>query len=303
MIEIISDFFIKKHNITGLSHSRRVQGIVCSVSGIVLNLIMFVFKFTASVFSGSVAAAVDAVHNLTDCASSCVTLISFILSGRRSTEKYPMGFGRIEYVAGFIVSVVLISAGAQLVKVSVSKIITPEPVTFSLLSVVILLISFFIKLYMAFFNHRISRKIESSALAAASTDCLCDSIATFVAAISVILVRFTSFNVDAWGGLIVSLFILFAGCKSAKDSIKSIVGVQVDDGISVAVKAKLSDFSCVVGVEDVSIHDYGPANRILTVKVRFEEKTDARMIDNIREKTNTVVYESDGYNVMIIPVI
>lgn len=303
MIEIISDFFIKRHDITDLSHSRRIYGTVCSLSGIFLNLVLFVMKLTASVFSGSVAAAVDAVHNLTDSASSCVTLISFIVAGKKKTKKYPMGLGRIEYVAGFIVSVVLISAGLELAKVSFSKIITPEPVTFSLLSVVMLSVSFFVKLYMAVYNRRISRKISSAALSAASTDCLCDSIATLVATLAVILVEFTSFNTDAWGGLIVSLFILFAGCKSAKDTIKMIIGHPVDEELNFLIKERLEDFSSAVTVEEVAVHDYGPDSRILAVKIRFERNTDVQIIDNLRTQIQTLLAEKNKYELLIIPVI
>ena len=303
MIEIISDFFIKRHDITDLSHSRRIYGTVCSLSGIFLNLVLFVMKLTASIFSGSVAAAVDAVHNLTDSASSCVTLISFILSGKRKTKKYPMGLGRIEYVAGFIVSVVLISAGLELAKVSFTKIITPEPVTFSLLSVVMLSVSFFVKLYMAVYNRRISRKISSAALSAASTDCLCDSIATLVATLALIFVEFTSFNTDAWGGLIVSLFILFAGCKSAKDTIKMIIGQPVDEELNFLIKERLEDFSSAVTVEEVAVHDYGPDSRILAVKIRFERHTDVQIIDNLRMQIQTLFAEKNKYELLIIPVI
>lgn len=303
MIEIISDFFIKRHDITDLSNSRRVYGTVCSLSGIFLNLVLFVFKLMASIFSGSVAAAVDAVHNLTDSASSCVTLISFILSGKQKTKKYPMGLGRIEYVAGFIVSVVLISAGFELAKASVTKIITPEPVTFSWLSVIMLSASFFVKLYMAFFNRRISRKISSAALEAASTDCLCDSIATLVATFAVILVNFTSFNADAWGGLIVSLFILFAGCKSAKDTVKMIVGHPVDEDICYIIKETTEEFASVVNVEEIALHDYGPDNRILTVKIRFEKNIDIQMIDNLRIQMQKLLSDENGYELLIIPLI
>jgi divalent metal cation (Fe/Co/Zn/Cd) transporter len=156
---------------------------------------------------------------------------------------------------------------------------------------------------MAFFNRRISRKISSSALAAASIDCLCDSIATLIAALSVLLVKFTSFNFDAWGGLIVSLFILFAGCKSAKDTVKMIVGQPVSDDLYFLIKEKIEDFSCVMNVEEIAVHDYGPDNRILTVKVRFEKNSDVQSVDNLRIDTQTLLAGINGYKLMIIPLI
>lgn len=287
MIEIISDFFARKKKIDTPLGMRRLYGMVCSLTGVLLNLIMFVLKLIASVLTGSVAAAVDAVHNLTDSASSVVTFLSFVFTDGKRTKKYPMGTGRIEYVAGFVVAIVLIIAGFSLAKTSLVKIITPEPVTFSLVSVIMLVFSFLTKFYMAFFNRRISRKISSAALAAASVDCLCDSIATLIAAFAVILVKFTSFNFDAWGGLAVSLFILFAGCKSAKDTVNMIVGIPVDDELyDKTVEVFRSEYPEVT-VENMMIHDYGPGNRILAVSVTVPEDYPAVRLAEIQEKLSS----------------
>lgn len=294
MIEIISDYFVRKMKIDTPAAVRRLYGMVCSLAGVFLNLVMFILKLIASILTGSVAAAVDAVHNLTDSASSVVTLLSFVFTDGKRTKKYPMGTGRLEYVAGFVVAIVLITAGFSLAKTSLVKIITPEPVTFSLVSVIMLVLSFLTKLYMAFFNRRISRKISSSALAAASVDCLCDSIATLIAAFAVILVKFTSFNFDSWGGLAVSLFILFAGCKSAKDTVKMIVGIPVcDDLYEDVVKLFSREFHAVT-VESMMIHDYGPGNRILSVHVTVPEDSPAEFLCTIQEKLSGEVAEKTG---------
>ena len=294
MIEIISDFFARKKKIDTPLGMRRVYGMVCSLTGVLLNLIMFILKLIASVLTGSVAAAVDAVHNLTDSASSVVTFLSFVFTDGKRTKKYPMGTGRIEYVAGFVVAIVLITAGFSLAKTSLVKIITPEPVTFSLVSVIMLVFSFLTKLYMAFFNRRISRKISSAALAAASVDCLCDSIATLIAAFAVILVKFTSFNFDAWGGLAVSLFILFAGCKSAKDTVKMIVGIPVDDELYDDIVMMFSRDFPDVKVGGIMIHDYGPGNRILAVSVMLSEDSNSDFLYAIQEKLRREVLEKTG---------
>lgn len=294
MIEIISDFFARKKKIDTPLGMRRFYGMVCSLTGVLLNLIMFVLKLIASVLTGSVAAAVDAVHNLTDSASSVVTFLSFVFTDGKRTKKYPMGTGRLEYVAGFVVAIVLITAGFSLAKTSLVKIITPEPVTFSLVSVVMLVFSFLTKLYMAFFNRRISRKISSAALAAASVDCLCDSIATLIAAFAVILVKFTSFNFDAWGGLAVSLFILFAGCKSAKDTVKMIVGIPVDDELYNDIVMMFSRDFPDVKVGGIMIHDYGPGNRILAVSVMLPEDSNSDFLYAIQEKLGREVLEKTG---------
>ncbi len=300
MIEIISDFFVRKMKIDTPAAVRRLYGMVCSLAGVLLNLIMFILKLVASILTGSVAAAVDAVHNLTDSASSVVTLLSFVFADGKRTKKYPMGKGRLEYVAGFVVAIVLITAGFSLAKTSLVKIISPEPVTFSFVSVSLLVLSFLTKLYMAFFNRRISRKISSSALAAASVDCLCDSVATLIAALAVILIKFTSFNFDAWGGFAVSLFILFAGCKSAKDTVKMIVGIPVDDEFYDDIVTVFSREFPDVTVEGMMIHDYGPENRILAVSVAVSEEKPVGLLAEIQEKLSGEVAEKTGCELQTI---
>ena len=218
MIEIISGFFINRCPGRDFRTTRCIYGTVCSVCGIFLNFVMFLLKITAGFFSGSVAATVDAVHNLTDSASSVVTLLSFILPYRKSslTEK-------TECLAGFFVGVMLIFAGLTLAKASAEKITSPETVVFSGFSLAMLIISVLIKLYMAYFNLRTGEKISSVALKAAAADCLCDSISTLIAAAALVAAKFTSFNLDAWGGLAVSVFILLAGAKSVKETVSLLI--------------------------------------------------------------------------------
>ena len=272
MIEIISKIFIKDSKNYTSASVRRGYGIICAICGIGLNLLLFVFKLAASSFSGSVAVAVDAVHTLTDSASSALSLLSFLLSGQKKTKNFPLGKGRIEYVAGFIIAIVLITAGGQLAKTSVIKIINPEPITFSSVSVLLLIISVLTKFYMAHFNFKYSRIFSSATLKASATDCLCDSIATLFAAFAVISVKFTSLNIDAWGGLIVSLFILFAGCKSAKDTIKLILGMTPDDEMIEKINNTVSNFSEIYYVDNIVMLDYGPENRILNMNVHFRNE-------------------------------
>lgn len=288
MIKIISKIFIKDSENYSSPTVRRAYGIICAVCGIALNLLLFFFKLAASAFSGSVAAAVDAVHNLTDSASSAVSLLSFLLSGQKKTKKFPLGKGRIEYIAGFIIAIVLITAGFQLAKTSIMKIITPEPVTFSLVSVSLLIISVLTKFYMAHFNSKYGEKISSAALKASATDCLCDSISTLIAAFAVIAANFTTLNIDAWGGLIVSLFILFAGCKSAKDTIKMLLGTTPDKEMLEQIDSTISNFSEIDFVDNIILHDYGPENRILNMNVHFKNEL---LLSDAAEIVNSSVQE------------
>ena len=297
MIEIFSKIFIKDRENYNSPPVRKAYGIICAACGIALNLLMFFLKLMASAFTGSVAAAVDAIHNLTDSASSAVTLLSFLLSGQKKTKKFPLGKGRIEYIAGFIIAIVLITAGFQLAKASVMKIITPEPVTFSILSVSLLIISVLTKFYMAHFNSKYGKLISSAALKASATDCLCDSIATLIAAFAVIAVKFTTLNIDAWGGLAVSLFILYAGCKAAKDTVKMLLGSTPDDEMIEKINSTISHYPEITSADNIILHDYGPENRILNIDVQFShgllisdaEKIVSSAADEIRKATDCQV--------------
>lgn len=300
MIEIISKIFIKDRENYSSPPVRRAYGIICAACGIVLNLLMFFFKLIVSAFTGSVAAAVDAIHNLTDSASSAVTLLSFLLSGQKRTKKFPLGKGRIEYIAGFIIAIVLITAGFQLAKASIMKIITPEPVTFSLISVSLLIISVLTKFYMAHFNSKYSKKISSAALKASATDCLCDSIATLIAAFAVIAVKFTTLNIDAWGGLTVSLFILYAGCKAAKDTVKMLIGMAPDEEIVEEINSILNQFAEIKSAGNIVLHDYGPENRLLTIEVSFSDELLLSDTVKITETAAQAIKNATGCQVQLI---
>ncbi len=299
MIKLFSEIFIKDNENLSLPSVRRGYGLICAAAGIALNLLMFFFKLAASTLTGSVAAAVDAIHNLTDSASSVVTLLSFLFSDKRKTDRFPSGLGRIEYIAGFIISVVLLSAGFKLASSSVTKIITPEPVTFSLLSVSLLLISVLTKFYMARFNSYYGKKISSAALKASATDCLCDSIATLIAAFAVIAIKFTPFNFDAWGGLAVSLFILYAGIKSMKDTISQLLGSVPDEKMINAVASLPCTFPEIKTTDNILLHDYGVNNKYLSFEVFFEDGTDSRTIRNIQSNAENEIRKTTGCETLI----
>ena len=300
MIEIISKIFIKDRKNYDSPAVRRAYGIICSACGIALNILLCVFKLAASSFTGSVAIAVDALHNLTDSASSAVSLLSFLLSGQKKTKKFPLGKGRIEYIAGFIIAIVLIATGIEAAKSSVTKIINPEPVTFSAVSVLLLAVSVVTKFYMAHFNSRYGKKISSAALKASAADCLCDSISTLIAIISVVSVRFTALNIDAWGGLAVSMFILFAGIKSATDTTRLIIGTPPDEDTITEITKTLLLFPEIDDVCNIFLHDYGPENSILDIKVKFRDGLTLADTSDAVDRSSQQITSTTGYHVQIV---
>ncbi|MCD7774866.1 MAG: cation diffusion facilitator family transporter [Clostridiales bacterium] len=194
-----------------LSDNRRKYGTACSVVNIGVNLLLFAVKLIAGFISNSTVITVDAVHNLTDCVSSVIALLSFILGGRGQKEQQP----KREKIAGLLIYIILMVTGLTLAAESVGKIISPEKVIFSPISLVILCFSFLVKLVTACFNFRRSKAIQSAALRASCADCLCDSFTTVISIIALVFAPFTDLNFDAWGGLAVSVIILAAALKNS----------------------------------------------------------------------------------------
>ncbi len=294
MIKILSHIFIKNNKNYTDPSVRRGYGILCAVTGIALNFVMFFIKMIVGAITGSVAVSVDAIHNLTDSASSVAVFFGFLFSTKTKTKKFPSGLGRIEYIAGFLISVILLSAGFKMASASITKIITPEPVIFSVFSVIMLIISVLTKFYMAKFNYCYGKKISSSALKAASTDCLCDSFATIIAAFALTATNFTSFNIDAWGGLAVSLFILYAGCKSAKDCSGQLLGMPPDEKMLSATEQLTQLFPQIADVSDIALHDYGVNNKILSFRIVFAENTDLTSAYSIKKEISDYIHNETG---------
>jgi cation diffusion facilitator family transporter len=196
MISLFARLFIKNRSSIRDLSVRRAYGVLCSVVGIALNILLFAGKYTAGLISGSIAVTADAFNNLSDAGSSVITLIGFKFAGMKADKNHPFGHGRIEYIAGFIVSVLIIIMGFELGKSSVMKIISPEPVEAGVLTIVILAASICVKIYMGIYNRAIGKKIGSSAMRATSMDSFSDTVATLAVLISALVSRYTHYNID-----------------------------------------------------------------------------------------------------------
>lgn len=249
-------------------------GTVSGGIGIALNLLLCIGKFVAGIVSGSISVTADAFNNLTDAASSVVTLIGFRIAGQKPDDEHPFGHGRMEYLAGLIVSMLILLVGFELGKSSVEKIIHPETVSFSLLSAVILVVSVCVKLWMCLFNRALSKKIGSSALAATAADSLSDAIATTVVLIGLFVGQFTEFHIDGWLGLVVAIFILRAGLGAVKDTLDPLLGQAPDPALVKEVQNTVLSHDTIVGIHDLIIHDYGPGRRMLSLHAEIPADAD-----------------------------
>jgi cation diffusion facilitator family transporter len=230
-----------------------------------LNILLFAGKYFAGVISGSIAITADAFNNLLDAGSSVVMLVGFHFAGMKPDKEHPFGHGRVEYIAGFIVSVIILLMGFELGQSSVKKIIAPTQVDLTALSAVILMVSIAVKLYMFRYNRSISDRIKSSAMGAAATDSVSDAIATSVVLIAAMVSRVTGVEVDGWCGLLVALFILYSGYGAAKDTLSPLLGNPPSEEFVHKIEDIVMSSGTITGIHDLVVHDYGPGRVMVSL--------------------------------------
>ncbi len=250
--------------------SRGAIGRLAGITGIVCNLLLFGGKLAAGVLSGSVSITADAWNNLSDCSSAAVTLLGFHLASKPADKEHPFGHARFEYLSSLLVSVLILLIGLELGQSAIRKILSPAPIRFSPLILAILLVSIAVKLFLAFLNRKLGRKIQSEALAATATDSLCDVVATSAVLLSCLLSHFFSWNLDGWFGAAVALFILFSGAKSAKSTIDLLLGKAMDPVLVQTITDAVRAHPNVLGIHDLLIHDYGPGRRFASAHVEMD---------------------------------
>ena len=265
MIRLLSHWLIKDSQNYSDPRVRTAYGVLCGAVGIFLNLVLFAGKLLAGTISGSIAITADAFNNLSDAGSSVITLLGFKLAARKPDREHPFGFGRVEYLSGLAVSAIILLMGVELLKTSVKKIVTPEPTSFSVLGAAILGASILVKLYMAYYNRRVGRLVRSEAMRATSTDSLSDAVSTSVVLAAMILSLLTSFNVDAWSGLAVSLMIICAGFGAAKDTINPLLGQPPEPELIERIEKIVLSYPGILGIHDLIVHDYGPGRRYVSL--------------------------------------
>lgn len=265
MIPILARLLIRDRANTESPAVRKAYGILCGAVGISLNLLLFTGKFFAGTISGSIAIIADAFNNLSDAASSAITLMGFYLADQRPDSEHPFGHGRFEYISGLIVSMLIILMGFELARTSVEKIIHPVPVSFSTLTTVILVVSICVKLYMCFYNRSVGRRIDSSAMRATAMDSLSDSVATTVVLIASLIDRFAGVQIDGWGGMLVALFIFWTGLNAARDTLNPLLGQPPSQEFVDNIRKIVMAHPGVLGLHDLIVHDYGPGRRMVSL--------------------------------------
>ncbi|MEG2175314.1 MAG: cation diffusion facilitator family transporter [Oscillibacter sp.] len=265
MISLLARIFIKdRDNIESLS-VRRAYGVLCGATGIVLNILLFAGKFAAGTLSGSIAITADAFNNLSDAGSSFVTLLGFRLAGQKPDEDHPFGHGRMEYLSGLVVSLLILLMGLELAKFSVDKILHPMPVESSPLILAILAVSVAVKLYMFFYNKKLGKRLYSPAMEATALDSFSDCLATTAVFIATVVGQLTHLVIDGWCGILVALFILWSGFNAAKDTLDPLLGTAPTAEFVTRIRNLVMAHGEILGLHDLVVHDYGPGRTMISL--------------------------------------
>ena len=288
MITLLARLFIRDRDKVADAGVRRAYGMLCSLTGIGLNILLFLGKYLAGRLSGSIAMTADAFNNLSDAGSSVITLLGFRMAAKKPDPGHPFGHGRIEYLSGVAVSLIIIVVGVQLGLESIDKIISPEPVDAGLVPMLVLVASICVKGYMFAYNRGIGRKINSPGMSATAMDSLSDCIATGVVLISMLLARFADVNIDGWGGAAVAIFIIFSGFKAAKETLSPLLGNPPDPQLVRDITDIVMSHPEVLNVHDLIVHDYGPGRLMISLHAEVPGDGD---IYALHDAIDTAEYE------------
>ena len=295
MINFLSKTFIKDYDKYDEPKVRGRYGIFCSLVSIVLNTLMAGFKIILGFITNSVAMLADGINNLSDVASNIATLFGFVLSLKNPDKEHPFGHGRMEYLSSLGIAALILFVGLQTLWNSITHIMTPEPVNFSYVAIVVLIISMAIKYLMGRFNFIIGSKINSNTIIAAGRDNIMDILTTAVTLIALIASLYTDLPIDGILGSIVSLVILKTGYEIGKDTVASLLGSAPDKEFLEVLSSFVSSYDRVLGTHDLMIHDYGPGRKYLTIHVEVNKDEEMMDIHDLIDKIERDIY--DKFNV------
>ncbi len=299
MTNLLLKIFVKNHKDTASAPVRARIGKLSGTTGILCNVILFVLKLFAGLISGSVSIMADAVNNLTDAASSVVTLIGFKLAEKPADKDHPYGHARYEYLSGLAVAGLILVIGFELGKSSVQKIIHPSAVEFSLPVLIVLTASIFLKLWLCLFNRKLGKKINSSALLATSTDSRNDVLATAAVLAAGLIEHFSGWQVDGYMGAAVALFILYSGLMMAKETISPLLGENASPELRNLIVEILQKEPLVLGYHDLMVHDYGPGQRFASLHVEMDQKEDPLLCHEIIDDIERACLQEHNVHLVI----
>lgn len=299
MTQLLVRKFIKDHENISDMKVRTAYGKLAGWTGIFCNLLLFAGKLMAGLLSGSVSVTADAVNNLSDASSSIISLLGFKMASKPADSEHPYGHARYEYLSGLLVALLILVIGVELLKSSISEIAAPSGVDFSWVTFGILLVSVLVKLWMAMFNKKIGKTIDSQAIAATAADCRNDVISTLAVLAGNVIAVLTNVELDGWMGTAVALFILYSGVGLVKDTISPLLGNAPDPELVKMIEKKIMSYPDVMGTHDLMVHDYGPGRQFASVHVEMAAEDDVIASHDVIDNIERDFKENDGIHMMI----
>lgn len=299
MTKLMLRLFVKNCNDTSNPKVRVGVGLLSSVVGIICNAFLCAFKLAVGRLSGSVSITADAMNNLSDAASSVVTLVGFKLAEKPADDEHPYGHARYEYLSGLAVAAMIVVIGFEIAKTSVEKILNPVAVDFSVPVCIVLAGSIAVKLWLYFFNRKLGKHIGSSALAATAADSRNDAVSTFAVLAAGIIEMFIPWHIDGVMGLGVALFILYSGAMLAKETISPLLGENASPEMRDIIVSIVSDQPEILGYHDLMVHDYGPGQRFASMHVEMDQSANALECHEIIDNLERLCMEKYNVNLVI----
>lgn len=294
MTTLLMKRYMKDGRIPSDPATRRACGTTVSVVGILANLGLSGIKLLAGLLSGSIAIVADALNNLSDAGSQVVSLISFKISAKPADRDHPFGHARMEYVASMIVSFLILLVGVELLKESVLQILSPKETEYSPLVLIILAVSVAVKLWLALFNQRVGKLMDSSVIRATAADSLSDAVATAVVLISALLARFTGVRIDSYMGVAVAILIMVAGVRTLNDTKNSILGGAPDPEVVKGILRMTEEYEEILGVHDLVVHSYGPGNTIASFHAEVDGSADVFVTHDVIDTVEKRLWQELG---------
>ncbi|MBE6651666.1 MAG: cation transporter [Ruminococcaceae bacterium] len=297
----MTNIILKRYKKDGIisPEGKAAIGKISGFVGILANIILAVAKFIIGTLTASMSITADALNNLTDAASSVITLIGFKLSEQPADKEHPYGHARFEYLSALAVSVLIIFIGYELGKSSVIKILNPADTSLTLISVIVLLLSIITKLWLSFFNKKLGRAINSPALIATSTDSRNDVIATAAVLIAAVIEYFTKFRTDGFMGLAVAIFILYSGVTLARETVSPLLGENASPELKENIVDYISSCPKVLGYHDLMVHDYGMGRRFASLHVEMDRSEDPFVCHELIDDMERECKRSHGVELVI----
>lgn len=294
MTNFLIKLFIKDKDNVQDRNVREKYGMLSSITGVIVNILLSVFKLIIGALAGSMSIISDALNNISDAGSSIVTMIGFKMSQKKVDSDHPWGHGRMEYISAFFVDILIILVGFELLQSSVEKIINPELPNINNVTIILLVVAILVKLWLFVFYKKIAKTISSAAIKGNAYDSISDSISTFAVLVSALVARFMGVSIDGYVSLLVSVFILITGFKALKEIIDILLGMKPDPEFVSDIEKFAVKYDTIEGIHDIMVHDYGPGRKIVSFHAEVPANSDICRAHDIIDQMEQDIFEEFG---------